>query len=88
MKEYLIIGGTNDGKRIKIEDTLYITLPNQDITYEEANGKFIAEQYKKALLTCWQDNYEIEVIDRIYALDGMTDYEILETLINNYAKNN
>jgi hypothetical protein len=92
MKEYLIIGGTNDGRRIEIEyNRLYIELPNQEITYEEGkelDNKFVAEQYKKAPLACYLNpiNNTYEEIDRIYALDGMSDFEIIDKLINNYKK--
>ena len=92
MKEYLIIGGTNDGRRIEIEegrDTLYIELPNQEIKVE-ANSKdsLVVERYKKAPLACYLNplSNSYEEIDRIYAKDEMSDFEIIDELINNYKK--
>ena len=51
--------------------------------------EFVPEQYKKAPLACYLNpiNNTYEEIDRIYALDGMSDFEILDSLINNYKRN-
>jgi len=97
MKEYLIIGGTNDGRRIEIEEgrnTLYIELLNQEIKIEvnSKEGKeadnIVAERYKKAPLACYLNplSNSYEEIDRIYAKDEMSDFEIIDELINNYKK--
>jgi hypothetical protein len=79
MKEYLIVGGTNDGRRIEIEyDRLYIELPNQEINNKEgkeADNKLVAELYKKAPLACYLNplSNSYEEIDRIYAKDEMSE---------------
>jgi hypothetical protein len=97
MKEYLIVGGTNDGRRIEFEegrDTLYIALPNKTVKIKvnskkaiEIDNSLVAERYKKASIAYLNplSNF-YEEIDRIYAKDEMSDFEIIDELINNYKK--